>query len=223
MSETATATQFWETRYADSQNVWSGRVNDVLAEVASTLVPGRALDLGCGEGGDAVWLAQQGWTVTGLDISPTAVARGNSAAAAEGISDDRLHLLSADLETWSPREDQDFVTCSFLHSPPALIDRELILRRAVRWVRPGGHLLVISHAQAPPWADPKMIEGYVFPTPESDLSALELDRQDWQVLTCQTRQRIATGPDGRVATVTDGVVLVERSSSSAQIVDDPTT
>ena len=66
---------FWEERYASADAVWSGRVNATLAEVVSTLAVGRALDLGCGEGGDAIWLAQQGWQVTAVDVSPTAIAR----------------------------------------------------------------------------------------------------------------------------------------------------
>jgi len=65
--------------------VWSGRVNAVVSEVASTLVPGDALDLGCGEGGDAIWLAGHGWRVTAVDVSQTAVARARVAGQATGI------------------------------------------------------------------------------------------------------------------------------------------
>ncbi|KGM12493.1 methyltransferase type 12, partial [Cellulomonas bogoriensis 69B4 = DSM 16987] len=66
---------FWEDRYAGSGRVWSGEPNATLVDVVAGLTPGRALDLGCGEGGDAIWLARHGWDATGIDISPTAVAR----------------------------------------------------------------------------------------------------------------------------------------------------
>ena len=92
MSGTPTAAEFWEARYADADRIWSGRVNRAVADVAAGLEPGRALDLGCGEGGDAVWLARHGWAVTGVDLSPTAVARGRRAAAEAGVPDGALRL-----------------------------------------------------------------------------------------------------------------------------------
>jgi len=67
------AREWWEARYAERDGIWSGRVNAVLASVTWGLPVGRALDLGCGEGGDVVWLAEQGWDVTGIDLSVTAL------------------------------------------------------------------------------------------------------------------------------------------------------
>src|SRR5215212_1558411 len=69
------AEQFWEDRYRRRRPVWSGRPNPVLVDVVGSLRPGTALDLGCGEGGDAIWLARQGWRVTAVDISTTALDR----------------------------------------------------------------------------------------------------------------------------------------------------
>lgn len=212
MSEPTTPAEFWEARYADSDRVWSGRVNQALADVAATLTPGRALDLGCGEGGDAVWLAQHGWQVTGVDLSATAVARGREAASAAGLSEDRLELIAADLSTWRSDDVYDLVTASFLHSWPVLIPREEILRRATGFVAPGGHLLVVAHAAAPPWASPEMIESNRFPSPQSDLAALALDPASWTVLAAETRKRSATGPDAQPAVLLDGVVLVRRDA-----------
>lgn len=63
------ARDWWEERYAEQDGVWSGRANAVLADIASALPVGRALDLGCGEGGDVVWLAREGWDATGVDLS----------------------------------------------------------------------------------------------------------------------------------------------------------
>src|SRR4051812_31955539 len=77
----------WEGRYAESDRIWSGRVNTALASVAAGLQPGHALDLGCGEGGDSVWLAEQGWRVIGVDLSTTALARATAAARERGFAE----------------------------------------------------------------------------------------------------------------------------------------
>ncbi|MBE1877726.1 class I SAM-dependent methyltransferase [Myceligenerans pegani] len=208
-SDTTSPAQFWEDRYAGADKVWSGRVNQVVADVAGELPPGRALDLGCGEGGDAVWLARQGWAVTGVDLSPTAVARGRAAAAAACIPPDRLELLAADLATWTTERRYDLVTASFLQSWPVEIPRPDILRRAASFVAPGGRLLVLAHAAAPSWAPPEMVDGYPFPSPEGDLAALALG-DAWTVLAAETRERATTSPDGEPATLLDSVVLVRR-------------
>ncbi|MCB0912288.1 MAG: class I SAM-dependent methyltransferase, partial [Propionibacteriaceae bacterium] len=145
------AAEFWEERYAGKPKVWSGRVNPGLVEFASGLPAGRALDLGCGEGGDAVWLARQGWQVTAVDISATAVARGHAAAEAAGVPDDRIRWLAQDLAHWQPEGSYDLVSAFFLQSPMEL-PRGEVLSRAAAAVAPGGHVLVVSHAAPPPWA-----------------------------------------------------------------------
>lgn len=208
------AADFWEARYADADRIWSGRVNGVLAEIASPLAPGSALDLGCGEGGDALWLAQQGWAVTGVDLSPTAIERARAAAAAAGIRPDLLRFEAADLAAWSSSEGYDLVTASFLQSPVAL-PREEILRRATGFVAPGGRLLVVAHAAPPSWAGPEMTHAgmahaQMFPAPERDLAALELDPAAWETLVCETRERAVSAPDGSPGVLTDSIVLVRR-------------
>lgn len=210
MSGAPTAAEHWEARYAQAERVWSGRVNRVLAEVASGLPVGRALDLGCGEGGDAVWLAQQGWAVTGVDLSPTAVERGRAAAAAAGIDERKLRLEAADLATWSAADDFDLVSASFLQSP-VVIPRERILRQAAGFVAPGGHLLVVAHAGPPSWADAELAHAHPFPTPEGDLAALALGAEHWETIVCETREREATAPDGTPGTLIDSVVHVRRT------------
>ena len=206
---------WWEERYAGTDGVWSGRVNAVLAATVPTLPLAadrrpRALDLGCGEGGDVVWLAEQGWESTGVDLSPTATARAARAAAASGVGD-RTAFVAADLATWAPPAGAlfDLVTASYLQSWPAEIPRAAILRAATAFVAREGHLLVTAHA-APPHPDlPPEMRSYRFPTPEGDLAALGLD-DTWEVRTAEVRTRTATTPDGVAHEVLDSVVLVRR-------------
>ncbi|MGO1507643.1 MAG: class I SAM-dependent methyltransferase [Microbacterium sp.] len=197
---------FWEERYAGTDRVWSGRVNRVLADVAATLEPGRALDLGCGEGGDVVWLAEHGWDATGIDISPTAIARATAAAEAAGLT--RARFLVADLST-VPEGAYDLVTASFLHSPVEL-PRQEILRQAAARVAPGGHLLITSHAGFPPWSNVPDGHEHRFLTPQEELEELALDPALWDVVLAETRPRDATGPDGETATLDDAIVLIRR-------------
>ncbi|WIB78724.1 class I SAM-dependent methyltransferase [Curtobacterium sp. MCPF17_002] len=204
----ASARDWWEARYSERDGIWSGRVNAVLASVADTLRPGRALDLGCGEGGDVVWLAGQGWDATGIDLSVTALERGSRAAVASGL-EERTAFVAADLARWTTAALFDLVTASFLQSWPVAIPREAVLRRATDFVAPGGHLLVTAHA-APPHGDlPEELRAYRFPTPAEDLAALGLDAT-WEVLAAELRPRTASTPEGEPHEVVDSVVLVRR-------------
>ncbi|GAA1880923.1 class I SAM-dependent methyltransferase [Lapillicoccus jejuensis] len=214
---------FWEDRYAGSEKVWSGRVNATTADVVATLPRpdgGTAVDLGCGEGGDAVWLAEQGWRVTAVDLSPTAVARGAAGAQDRGVAD-RTTWVAHDLATWDgPGEEVDLVTASFLHSPVAL-ERGAIVRRAAGWVRPGGHLLLVTHVfesadDMPPWTgageDGERLEIPEMPPPSVELPQLGLDLDAWEVVTAEVRRREASDPrgSGSVFPVKDGVLLLRR-------------
>ncbi|WP_396641604.1 class I SAM-dependent methyltransferase [Microbacterium sp.] len=200
--------EFWEQRYAGSPRVWSGRVNGTLAAVTDALAPGRAMDLGCGEGGDVLWLAARGWHATGVDLSPTAVQRARTAADARGLSD-RTRFIAADLSSYTDGDEYDLVTASFLQSPVEL-PRELILRTATGFVSPGGSILVVGHAAAPPWAPTDHVHDMVFPTPEGDLAALQLDDARWRTLVVEVRERTATSPDGAHTVLHDSVVLAQR-------------
>ncbi|KHK99451.1 hypothetical protein LK09_02000 [Microbacterium mangrovi] len=207
-AEPTAAAAFWEQRYAESDRVWSGRVNAVLADVATGLEPATALDLGCGEGGDAVWLAEHGWTVTAVDISPTAVARGEAAARERGL-EDRLRFVAADLETFETDGRFALVTASFLHSP-TMLDRVAVLRRAAEFVAPDGHLLITSHAAPPPWASQLHEHAAELLPPDEDLARLAYDPAAWETVLCEVRRRDATAPDGSPATLDDGVILLRR-------------
>ncbi|MFN8079086.1 MAG: methyltransferase domain-containing protein [Kineosporiaceae bacterium] len=209
-AETQTPHEFWEQRYAGDAPVWSGRVNRTLADVlTSRAIPaGRALDLGCGEGGDAIWLARQGWQVTAVDISPTAVARGAAAAAEAGL-DGAVTWVAHDLTSWQVPADYDLVTGAFFQAPVELARIE-ILRRVAGHIAPCGHLLVISHAAAPPWAPPEHIGNHRFLTPAEELTELALD-DGWDVVLAEVRPREVTDPDGAPALIDDGVLLLRRS------------
>jgi SAM-dependent methyltransferase len=209
------AREWWEQRYAERDGIWSGRVNAVLADVAAELPPApggrtrRALDLGCGEGGDVVWLAEQGWDALGIDLSVTAIERGSRASVSAGV-EDQTAFVAADLATWATAARFDLVTASFLQSWPVEIPRAEILRRAAGFVAVGGHLLVTAHA-APPHDDlPVELREYRFPTPDEDLTALQLD-DTWDAIAAELRQRTASTPDGDPHQVVDSVVLVRRS------------
>lgn len=204
---------FWQRRYAGSDPVWSGRANRTLIDIASDWAPGRSLDLGCGEGGDVLWLAERGWEAAGTDLSEAAVARARGAAAERGVANARF--AAVDLGVWA--EDPasvpeaaghfDLVTASFLQSPVEL-PRERILRAASERVAPGGRLVVISHAAPPPWAEGQHGPGD-FPTPETELALLGLDPERWAV-TAEVRTREATGPGGETSALDDTLVVAQR-------------
>ena len=126
----------WEERYRDAPALWSGRVNPPLVAEATGLAPGRALDVGCGEGGDALWLAGQGWQVTGLDWSEVALARAAEHAAAAGVTE-RVTWVRGDVDTWQPpAAAYDLVTAHFLH--PTTDQRHALIARLAASVTSGG-------------------------------------------------------------------------------------
>ncbi|MBX9246734.1 class I SAM-dependent methyltransferase [Actinotalea ferrariae] len=134
----------WEARYTGDSPVWSGRPNAQLVAEATGLTPGTALDVGCGEGGDVIWLAQQGWHVTGADFAAAGLARAARNAEAAGVAA-RTEWWQVDARTFDAGgRTWDLVTTHFLHPPDAgMAD---VVRRLVTAVAPGGHLLVVGHA-----------------------------------------------------------------------------
>jgi 2-polyprenyl-3-methyl-5-hydroxy-6-metoxy-1,4-benzoquinol methylase len=134
----------WEERYSGDEKVWSGRPNAQLVAEASRLTPGTALDVGCGEGGDVIWLAQQGWQVTGADFSANGLARAARHAEEAGVAD-RVDWWQVDARTFAAEGRAfDLVTTHFLHPPDGgMVD---VTRRLSQAVAPGGHLLVVGHA-----------------------------------------------------------------------------
>lgn len=203
----ASAEEFWDDRYGESEQIWSGDPNTVLVRETSGLTPGRALDLGCGEGADAIWLARRGWRVTAVDISRVALDRAGRHAAEADVAD-RIDWQQADLATFFPGGIFDLVSAQFLHSRGGL-PREEILRTAASAVAPGGVLLVVGHAGWPS-CESCPDHDVVFPTPEEVLESLELADGQWEVLLSGEHERTQTGPDGQPCTRTDNALKVRR-------------
>ena len=172
------------------------------------MTPGTALDLGCGEGGDAVWLAGRGWRVTATDLSAVAMARGKEAARSAGLAD-QIDWQAHDLSETFPSGSFDLVSAQFLHSPIEFA-RERVLVAAAKAVSPGGLLLVVSHAEFPPWAGSHRQHHVHFPSPNETVASLELTPGQWRVDRAEVAERKATGPDGSVAMLTDCIVAVSR-------------
>jgi SAM-dependent methyltransferase len=205
------ARQAWEEHYGERERVWSGRVNVRLAEVVESMSPGRALDLGCGEGADALWLAEHGWQVTAVDISQTALDRAAAEATAHNVAD-RIDFQQRDLTDGFPGGQFDLVSAQFLHSTVPM-DRAKLLRRAAGAVAPGGTLLVVDHAAPPPWAS-KLHHHHEFPSAEDVVSSLNLDDSQWDRVRVEAIDRDAVGPEGQQAVLTDNVMVLRHTAAS---------
>ncbi len=131
----------WDARYSGPDLVWGAGPNRFVAEELAELPPGRAIDLGTGEGRNAIWLAGRGWQVTAVDFSAAGLARAARLAAERGASVD---WVQADLLAWQPEpRGYDLVLIAYLHLPSAGLAH--VLRAAAAAVAPGGTLLVIGH------------------------------------------------------------------------------
>ena len=202
-------TQHWEARYGEKDRIWSGAPNASLVSVLEHLPAGTAIDLGAGEGGDALWLAERGWRVTAYDISATALSRLEQAATERNVAD-RIATVVGDLVDAPIAGTVDLVSASFLHSTIE-IPRTQILRRFSEAVKPGGHLFVLGHAAPPPWASPEMHQHAAHLVgPQEEVEQLDLDPAAWSVEVADLRQREVTDPDGEPATIDDSVVLLRR-------------
>jgi len=204
------AEEFWEPHYAASAP-GTGGPNPVLVDLVEALAPGRVLDLGCGGGGDALWLAQRGWAVLTVDVSATALARVTDRATGAGLSD-RVRTERHDLTATFPHGEVDVISAQYLLSPVEF-DRPPMFARAAAAVRAGGMLLIVDHASVPPWswADPDT----VFPTPEQTLGSIGLDPQLWDTVRLENHDRVADGPDGQRATVTDTIIAITRRPAAS--------
>ncbi|GAA0968952.1 hypothetical protein GCM10009555_015190 [Acrocarpospora macrocephala] len=197
--------EFWDERYSTSDRIWSGNANPHLVATATDLVPATALDVGSGEGADAIWLASQGWRVTGVDVSRVALDRADKQAAEAGAEiGGRITWQQADVLSWDPAPLQfDLVSAQFMHLPrPEL---EALHRRLAAAVRPGGTLLIVGHDRE------TSIGRHHFPDLlfTADQIAATLDPDDWHIVAA-TPERQTVDPDGQSITVRDAVLRAVR-------------
>jgi thioredoxin reductase/SAM-dependent methyltransferase len=199
----------WEERYQSKSTIWSGNPNAQLVAEASELKPGRALDVGSGEGADAVWLARRGWQVTGIDIARTALDRAAAHAATAGPEvAERIAWHQVDLRHDPvPAGPYDLVSSQFMHLPER--ERAELYARLADAVAPGGTLLIVGHhpsdlrtaAHRPHFPDMMFT---------AEQLAAYLDPAGWDVLVAESRPRPAAGHDGEQITIRDAVLVARR-------------
>ncbi len=130
----------WDARYRAEPDLWTKNPNGPLAQFAGELEPGRALDVGAGDGRNAIWLAAQGWAVTAIDLSAVALERASERAAASGT---QLECIVADWREHDFGESAfELVVVSFMHPQPN--EREALFERAARALVPGGHVFTVG-------------------------------------------------------------------------------
>ncbi len=183
----------WDERYGGEEFVWKTEPNQFLVAEVADLRPGRALDLACGEGRNAVWLAGHGWHVTGVDFSPVGLAKARRLAVERGV---HVDWVEADVVEWDPPAGSfDLVIAFYLHLPSD--DRHRVMAHAREALTAGGTLLVVGHDTT------NVTAGYGGPqdptvlfTPEevaSDLAQLRIVRAD------RVRRDVETDQGLRVA------------------------
>ncbi|HEY2430542.1 MAG TPA: class I SAM-dependent methyltransferase [Acidimicrobiales bacterium] len=202
----------WDERYRSSARIWSGRPNPQLVAEISGMAPGLALDVGCGEGADALWLAQAGWDVVGADISGVALERAaEHARQADPATAARIRWRHADLLAHPPEPDGfDLVSAQFMQLPPDL--RTRLFTALAASVMVGGTLLVVGH-------DPSDMESGVHRPrmPEVFYTAAEVAAlldDSWTVAVNEARPRAAATPEGSEATVHDAVLRATRRGTT---------
>jgi SAM-dependent methyltransferase len=194
----------WDERYAERERLWSGRPNGALLAEVAGLTPARVLDVGCGEGADAVWLAHGGWDVTALEVSGVALERAVGHARDAGVTVRWVHAELSHARL--PPASFDLVSAQYpalLRTPDAAAERALL-----RAVAPGGVLLLVHHAAMETQQvhdsgfDPA---DYVWPS----MVAALLD-DDWEVELYEQRPRIAPDSGAAAHHVEDLVLRARR-------------
>jgi len=200
---------FWDERYRSAPTVWSGKPHPHLVAEIANLPPGSALDVGTGEGADAIWLAERGWRVTAVDISTVALERGRRQADDRGAATaQKITWLPADLTEWGPPVASfDLVSAQFMHLPSAL--RLPLYQRLAGAVAPGGVLLIVGH-------HPSDLETTArrLPDPDPLFTADEIADEmgeGWTVLAQDKRPRAEFDQTGESVTVHDAVLVARRT------------
>ena len=198
------AREDWDARYAEKELLWTAQPNRLFAAEVEGIEPGRALDVACGEGRNAVWLAEQGWRVTGIDFSEVALGKAAELARARGVE---VEWVAADVLVHEPPPGAfDLVAVLYLQLPHDELARAL--RRAARAVAPGGALIVLGHDTR------NLTDGYGGPrdpsvlfTPADVVASLD----DLVVERAETVERTVTLDDGD-AVALDAFVRAARAA-----------
>jgi SAM-dependent methyltransferase len=202
---------FWEERYRGHTAARGRRPNPQLVTEAGDLAPGTALDAGCGEGADAIWLASRGWRVTAVDIAATALRRAREHAETLGADvASRIDWVQADLTSWTPTENHfDLVSAHHVHAAGS---REALFRRLAASVAPCGTLLIVGHDPS----DQQTTSSHAS-APEAQVTAEEiaasLDPHQWDIAVAEVRPRSVTRHDGHEITIRDAVLRARKRPS----------
>jgi len=133
----------WDERYSTAELIWTAEANQFVAAETEHLPPGRALDLAAGEGRNAIWLAQRGWTVTAVDFSQVALDKGRHLAEHLDLGDN-LQWICADARTWTPTPDSyDLIVVAYLHLPG--VDLHAAITHAACGLSAGGTIVIVGH------------------------------------------------------------------------------
>ena len=191
---------YWEARYRGHAAHGSAGPNPHLVAEVGLMTPGTALEVGCGEGGDALWLAERGWRVTAVDISPTALRRAREHAESRDADvAGRIDWVEADLTFWEPPPGPfDLVTAHYVHPAGS---RQDLLRRLAAAVAPGAVLFVVDHDQS---------DAHARAHSSVDELAASLEPRDWAIEVAETRARWGTDPHGGGITMCDAVLRARR-------------
>jgi SAM-dependent methyltransferase len=183
----------WDRRYDTAEYVWHADPNRFLPGLVGDLAPGRALDLACGEGRNAVWLARQGWTVTAVDFSSVGIAKGERLAADHGVT---VEWFVGDVTEWTPAAEAFGLVIVFYVQLPAT-ERAAMLGHAARALAPGGRFVMVAHDRT------NLTDGIggpqderVLPTPELVVADLAASGVALDVARAERLRRPVDTPDG---------------------------
>jgi SAM-dependent methyltransferase len=194
---------YWDERYRSAIHLWSREPNRYLVSEASELSPGTALDVGCGEGADAIWLASRGWRVTAMDLSAVALERAAANAAAVGKEiAARIVWQHLDVTSWESDDRFDLVSAQYIHLPAG--QRQPLWQRLAAAVSPGGSLLIVGHHPSDLETTMRRPRHPELLFTGADVVAA-LDPAGWDVVTDSAPERTATDPDGQPVTIRDTV------------------